>query len=378
MSRVVKLLRDLIAVPSVNPAFCPSGDKRAGERRVAELAAARAARDGLDVALEFVSADRPNLVAVLQPRGEVKHRIMLAPHLDTVGGLSDSIFKPVRRGDRLYGRGSCDTKGSVAAMLTAVGNLARGGRRPGHTEIRFVGLIDEENGQLGSRSLARLPRSATIDLAIVGEPTRLKVVTAHKGDVWLELVTRGRAAHGAQPELGINAVLKMVKVLQILETRYTALLRRRVHPLLGSPTLNVGTISGGAQPNIVPNECAIRIDRRTLPGETLHSVQTELRDLFEHADLAVEINDLRHADCPALETDVGQPLVRQLMRTARQRKPVGVHYFCDAAILAQIGVPSVVFGPGDIAQAHTVDEWVSIPQVERAAELLTDFLRKLP
>jgi acetylornithine deacetylase/succinyl-diaminopimelate desuccinylase-like protein len=376
MSSVARLLRELIALPSVNPAVLPAGDPRAGEQRAAGFLAATAARAGLDVELTEVLAGRPNVLARLTPARPIERRILLAPHTDTVGGEADGMFDPVRRGGRLHGRGACDTKGSIAAMLTALMALARGADRPKRTEIVFAGLIDEENAQAGSRALVAGGFKA--DLAIVGEPTRLEVVTAHKGDLWLQLETRGKAAHGSRPDLGRNAVHAMARVVDVLETAYARQLRRRRHPLLGVPTINVGTIHGGAQPNIVPDRCRVSLDRRTIPGERDAGVRREILALLRHHRLAARMLDLRHAPCPALETDARLPLVRQLMGAVGQRRAVGVHYFCDAAVLATGGTPSVVFGPGDIAQAHTADEWVSLRQLDEATRILLRFLRSLP
>jgi succinyl-diaminopimelate desuccinylase len=371
-----KLLRELIALPSVNPAFLPPGDPLAGEQRVAEFLAAVAASAGLDVELRKVKPGRPNLLARLSPSGKARHRILLAPHLDTVPPHKPEQLTPRRKGGRLYGRGACDTKGSVAAMMSALCALARDGRRPANTEILFAGLMDEENNQLGSHALAASGLKA--DLAIVGEPTGCRLVTAHKGDLWLELTTRGKAAHGATPQLGRNAVHAMARVVDLLETDYARLLRRRQHALLGTATVNVGTIRGGSQPNIVPDQCVISIDRRTLPGETEAEVRRELHTMLRRHKLEVDISNARGADCPALETEPQLPFVRSLMKLMGQKRAVGVDYFCDAAVLAGGGIPSVVFGPGDIAQAHTADEWVSLAQLEQAHQLLVKFLRLLP
>lgn len=376
MSRAANLLRDLIALPSVNPAVLPTGDPRAGERRIAEFLAATAGVAGLDVELREVLPGRPNVLARLTPSRPVRQRILLAPHLDTIGGESDAVFQPRRKHGRLHGRGACDTKGSVAAMLTVLISLARSGRRPQQTEIVFTGLVDEENGQAGSRALAASGFKA--DLAIVGEPTNLHVVTAHKGDLWLQLETRGRAAHGSRPDLGDNAVHTMARIVDLLETTYAAALRQRRHPLLGRATVNVGTIHGGAQPNVVPDHCVISLDRRTLPSETDAGVRREILDLLKRHRLAARILNLRGAPCPPMETDARLPLVRQFMTQVGQRGPLGVHYFCDAAVLSEAGIPSVVFGPGDIAQAHTADEWISLRQLESAAALLAGFFRSLP
>lgn len=372
------LLRDLIALPSVNPQFAPAASPYAGEARVADFLLATAARAGLEVTSQEVQPGRSNFLARLTPAGKVKRRILLAPHLDTVGGdpIEGSLFTPVEKNGRLHGRGACDTKGSVAAMMTALLTLAEAADRPQHTEITFVGFVDEENAQLGSRAFAATRPVA--DLAIVGEPTNGRAITAHKGDVWLELETRGRQAHGATPHLGINAVHTMAHVVDLLETTYARSLRRRRHPLLGTATINVGTIAGGTQPNVVPSRCAINIDRRTLPGETDASVRRELRELFQKHGLKVAFDSLRKLPCLAMETDIRRPVVREFLAGLRQTQPLGVHYFCDAAVLAAAGIPSLVFGPGDIRQAHTADEWISCRELDRATAYLVKFLRSQP
>jgi len=377
MTSELRLLRDLVALPSVNPAFASSEDSYAGEQCVAEFIAATAAKAGMDVELAPVQPRRPNVIATLRPRAQPRHRLLLAPHLDTVGVDDAKQFAPEIRSGRLHGRGSCDTKGSIAAMLGALLRLAKQRqRRPAETEIVLTAVVDEENHQAGSRALAQSGLKA--DLAIVGEPTGLEVVTAHKGNLWLQIQTRGKAAHGCRPELGRNAIRSMAKVVEALEGPYAKGLKRRRHPLLGHPTINVGTIAGGRQPNIVPDQCVISVDRRTLPGESDRAVRHELRTLLKSCDSQAKLMPLRTVPCPALETPRNLPWVRKLMRITGQRRPRGVDYFCDAAILAAGGIPSVVFGPGDIAQAHTRGEWIAVNQLEQATKLLAEFLANLP
>jgi len=378
MSPAEKLLRELIALPSVNPVLMPAHDPRAGEERVANFLTHTARRGGLDIDRHEVFPRRHNVLARLTPR-TVRRRVVLAPHTDTVGhsAMPDELFAPRKKGDRLFGRGACDTKGSVAAMLTALLNVARHPQRPRETEIVFAALVDEEVNQSGSRALVRSGFRA--DLAIVGEPTLLKVVTAHKGDLWLTLRTRGKAAHGARPDLGRNAVHAMARVVELLETDYAQRIARKNHPLLGTATVNVGSIRGGTQPNIVPDLCEITVDRRTVPGESDAAVIREIRALLAERRLKAEvIDDKALAPCWPMETDHRLPLVEALMSTARQRAPAGVHYFSDAAVFAHGGTPAVLFGPGDIAQAHTADEWISIRSLERATHLFTSFLQSLP
>jgi len=375
MSQVVKLLRDLIALPSVNNAFLPPGDPHAGEELVADYLKNRARKAGLEIETQATNSGRDNLIVRLKPLGQATHRIILAPHMDTVGGDLDKIFRPTKKGERLHGRGACDTKGSVAVMFHAMEHLAKR-HRPANTEIVFIGFVDEECNQTGSRAFSKLKLKANI--ALVGEPTRCRVVTAHKGDLWLRLSTRGKAAHGARPELGRNAVHTMAKCIDAIETEYAQNLGKRRHPALGPPTINTGIVRGGSQPNIVPDVCEADLDRRTLPGESFATIRREIGEVLKKRGLKARLTNVKGYTCPAMETDPTLPMVQQLMRTVRQTKPLGVDYYCDAANIATTGVPAIVWGPGDIAQAHTADEWISIRQLERGMDVLTRFLLSLP
>ena len=372
MTKTEKLLRELVALPSVNPAFLPAKHPHAGEQRVGDFLAATLARAGLEVEFQSVCPGRSNLLARLSPRGKARQRVLLAPHLDTVGASNDQFTPRVRNG-RLFGRGACDTKGSIAVMLTALSEVAQCRQRPVETEIIFAGLVDEEHVQAGSRALVATGFKA--DLAIVGEPTRLKVVTAHKGTLRLMLETRGKSAHGSYPELGRNAVHAMSRVVDLLQTDYAALLRRCHHPLLGCATISVGAIAGGLQANVVPDRCTILLDRRTLPGETEGRVRREILALLHSRNLTAAFVHGKLLPCPPLATDPRHPLVTRLLKCAAQRKPAGVRYFSDASVLARGGIPSVVFGPGDIAQAHTVNEWISLAALERGQAVLRRFLQ---
>jgi succinyl-diaminopimelate desuccinylase len=388
MTRTEMLLAELIALPSVNPAFLPPHHPNAGEKRVADFLATIAGRAGLGVEFQKVLPGRANLIASLQPRGQIRQTILLAPHLDTVNA-DDSQFVPRRRNGRLHGRGACDTKGSIAAMLTALCELTESKSRPRETRIVLAGLVDEEHAQAGSHTfvaqaarlqipVCRRHRDTCATLAIVGEPTRLRVVTAHKGSLWLELETRGKAAHGALPQFGRNAIQEMARVVQVLEKDYAARLRRRRHSLLGTGTINVGTICGGTQPNIVPDRCAITIDRRTVPGETDDGVRREIAAFLHSRTLHPNITSTKLAPALPMETNPQLPLVRQFLRSIGQHRPAGVDFFCDAAVLSAGGIPSIVFGPGDIVQAHTANEWISLTSLERGKNLLLNFLKSLP
>jgi acetylornithine deacetylase/succinyl-diaminopimelate desuccinylase family protein len=376
LSPVAKLLSDLVALPSINPAFRPDDVERTGEERVALHLADLAGKHGLEVSRQAVLPGRENLFVRLKPAGKTKRRIILSPHLDVVPA-EDKQFKPRVKNGRLHGRGACDTKGSVAAFFHALMELSKDKRRPTQTEILFVGLVDEEYGQSGSRILGE--KGPKGDLAIAGEPTQLQVVTSHKGNLWLQFETQGKAAHGATPHLGRSAIHEMARVTDLLLTEYVDLLGQRKHPLLGNPSINVGIIEGGSQTNVVPERCRIEIDRRTLPGETKQSVYEEINHLLTKRNLkVVNLRESREVPCPPLETNPDNLLVKQFIKAARRRKSIGVDYFTDASPIAMGGTPAIVFGPGDIAQAHSADEWINLKQLDRATAIMLRFMREQP
>lgn len=335
-----------------------------------------AERGGLETNRQKVAPHRDNLIVRYVPSGKVRQRILLAPHFDTVSGDLKRIFTPRVSGDRLYGRGACDTKGSVAAMFSALRSVADHPDRPRHSEVIFAGLVDEESRQLGSRRLAGSRIRA--NLAIVGEPTRLEAVTAHKGNVWLKLVFTGTAAHGSKPALGVNAVHRAAQVVCALEEQLAPRLAQRIHPRVGCATVNVGRIMGGIQPNIVPDLCELEIDRRLLPGEDYDEAVREMLRVVKELGLKCSHEDMKGVRCPPMESDPGQPLIQRFLQAAGKRRTRGVDYFCDAAILHGAGIPAMVFGPGDVAQAHTADEWISLASLDRATDILKRFLLSLP
>ena len=374
MTPIVRLLCDLIETPSVNPELCPDRPEITGEAGVAEYLIVLAKEAGLVVERQPVFPGRENLLVRLLPKGEVQKRIILAPHMDTVPVMSDQQLKAEIRDGRVYGRGACDTKGCIATYFHTLLELANHSERSEHTEFIFLGLIDEEVNQSGSRVFGESDIKA--DLAIVGEPTELEVVTAHKGNFWLNLSVKGKAAHGAAPHLGENAVHRMAKIVDVLLTEYVELLNQRSHPLLGSPTINIGQIHGGTQPNIVPDNCSISIDRRTIPGETRDSVFSEINVLLDQHGLAERaIDEIRKVPCHPLETSPDHPIIQELLKTTGCSEGKGVHYFSDASPISQGGTPTVLYGPGSIAQAHTADEWIEVEQLEVAGERLKSFLK---
>ena len=370
--KIVRLLCDLVAIESVNPAYL--GGTR-GEAAIADYVEEYCRRLGLDVARQAVLPGRDNVVAELRVPG-ASGTILFEAHLDTVAlePMGERALRPEVRGGNVYGRGACDTKGSLAAMLVALDQL-RAEARDLRVNVVLLAAVDEEYRYRGV--LRFLEDHRPVQAAIVGEPTDLQIVVAHKGCVRLRISTLGRAAHSSRPEDGENAIDHMAEVLLGLR-RLHRQLRQRSHPLVGSPTLSVGRIWGGTGGNIVPDRCTIEIDRRTIPGEEHQAIIAEFdASLAEvaaaHPTIRFEREEPYLADW-ALDTPLDAPVVVAVRRACQELElddsAVGVAYGTDASKLWALGrVPSVVLGPGSIAQAHTGDEHVPIAQLVTASAL---------
>ena len=357
-SPVVRTLGDLVRIPSVNPAF-EGGTSEAG---VADYVA-RFCRDrGLEVRLQEVFPGRSNVLA--RRPGKTSRRLLFEAHMDTVtaAGMTIPPFEPRIEGGRLYGRGACDTKAGLAAMLHAVAAV----ERP-PCDVWIAAVVDEEHA---FRGVLKLCEGLKADVAIVSEPTGMRLVSASKGVLRWKIRCRGRAAHSSKPHLGDNAITRMARVVLALEND-TAALGRASHPLVGSPTLSVGLIQGGTQVNIVPDACTISVDRRLIPGEDPVDVRRHYERLL--APLGAEMDPPMLED-PALET----PLDAAVVRLARELlgDPVGVPYGSDASKLSRAGIPSILVGPGSIDQAHTADEYVDLAQVERSFEFYREMMSR--
>jgi len=285
-------------------------------------------------------------------------------------------FEPHLAGGRMHGRGSCDAKGQLAAMMRALIRVAEHGPPPGNCVLAAV--ADEEFGYTGVRRY--LQDCGEVSSAVIGEPTRLELVIAHKGAVRWQLITRGVSAHSSDPDRGVNAIYKMARLVQALEAYAHGLASRAAHPLVGRPTLSVGTIQGGTAVNIVPELCQALVDRRTIPCEDLAQVEADLLRFLDDKlggetdfELAGILKD------PSLETPEDAEVVQRLRGAALavlgEARVTGASYGTDASKFSDAGIPAVVCGPGDIAQAHTADEWIAVVQVEKATDLYDAFLR---
>lgn len=387
---LTQTLSDLVALPSVNPMGKPATGPEFFEYRVTQYLERLFRSWNLPVQRQTVEPQRDNIVVRLDgavPPDQGGQVILFEAHQDTVPvvGMTIEPWTPVVRNGRLYGRGSCDIKGGMAAMLGAFARLVE--ERPaGMPTVLLACTVNEEHGFSGATALTRLwtepgsifPR--TPDAIVVAEPTELQVVVAHKGVVRWRCHAHGRAGHSSQPHLGVNAIFRMAPVLAALE-RYQLEVAPHVghHPLCGAPTLSVGTINGGLSVNTVPDRCTIEIDRRLIPGERPDKAAQHVIDYV--AEQVKDAAGIEH-DPPfligvGLSENKSGPLADALVATVRSLEipcqKIGVPFGTDAAAFGAAGVPSVVFGPGSIDQAHTADEWLDLSQLAQASEALYRF-----
>jgi acetylornithine deacetylase len=337
---------------------------------------------GMVVDWQEVEPGRPNVIAhwpekSLSTNPSAK-RLMLSAHMDTVPttGMTIPPFDATLRDGRIWGRGACDTKGSLAAMLTAL-RLAYESNALPSDSLYFVATMSEETGCDGATAL--MQHGFRADAAIVGEPTSCQVVAAHKGPVWFDVETKGRACHASLPEKGINAIETMSRIVEYVSGPWQESLRQETHPLLGHSTACVTTIEGGSKVNIIPDRCRAQIDGRFVPGRTADEIEADLRKRLQaHLDadekFTLTVNKAHTAlDCPP-DAPVVQALLEVCHPITGQRQPSGVNYFADTGPFSAAGIPSVLFGPGDIAQAHTADEFLELEQLYQATEILLNLL----
>ncbi len=370
---VVQLLADLVRIPSMNP----MGRARAGaeytEEPIAQFVADYVRRRGLDVELRAVAPRRLNVVAQLD--AGARRTVLLEAHLDTVHADSMSVppFSATIVDGRLQGRGACDTKGSLAAFIHAVCSLVEEGKKPRYNVV-FMAVADEEYQFSGARQA--VADGIRADFGICGEPTQMHIVRAHKGVMRWRVRTAGKAAHSAYPERGVNAIYSMGHVLDSLEHHSMDLLRGPGHPLLGTPTLSVGVIEGGQAVNIVPDSCWIELDRRMLPGEASGVVINDTAAVLGGLD--GWSMDPPHLIAAGMDVPSTSPVVRELSGALSSSgiSPIieGAHYATDAGIYNEAGIPCVVFGPGNIADAHTAAESLDLAELEKAVEIVRRFL----
>jgi len=377
-SSVIELTQALVRIPSVNPDGDP-GTGQTGEQNCAEFVGSFLEHSGAEVFLDEVLPGRPNVIgrfpSAPSADGKKKPRIVFGPHTDTVGvgGMEIDPFGGEVRDGRVWGRGASDTKGPMAAMLWALHEMRD--EIPGlPVEVHFAGFMSEESAQLGSQHFAR--HHGPYDFAIIAEPTELKTVFRHKGCLWADIHTTGIAAHGATPEAGENAIVRMARLVSALDGEFRELLVEAggTDEWLGGSTINIGMIRGGTRSNIVPDSCTLRVDIRTTPGLQKHGgALVLLRDFIARHDAAAAVTIA--ADAQPLGTDPEHPLVHRLVSCGAAL--TGAPWFCDAAFLAAHGTPAVAIGPGSIAQAHTKNEFIRIEDLKNGAAFFRGFLQSL-
>jgi acetylornithine deacetylase len=365
----VALARELVRIDSRNPSLVPGAP---GEREVARVLAEILAAWGFDVAVHDATPGRPNVIARVGRSGGTS--LLFNGHLDVVGteGMVHAPFDAAMRGARLFGRGAADMKAGVAAMCAAA---ARAADRGLAGEVIVAAVADEEHESIGTRSL--LERGVRADAAIVTEPTRLAINPAHRGFVWITVTVHGRAAHGSRYDIGVDAILHAGLLLAELDALQERELVHRTHPLLGHASLHASLIDGGTGMSTYPDRCTLRLERRTLPGESMEDAVAEVRAACDRvkarrpsfdADVTLEL-----ARAPS---DVAKtaPIVHALagaMRACGETVRVeGMSAWTDAALLNEAGIPAICYGPGDISLAHSAEEWVETTEIERAADVL--------
>jgi acetylornithine deacetylase/succinyl-diaminopimelate desuccinylase-like protein len=358
---VVDLCQALVQIPSENPSGSIASH---GEEAIARFVGEFLESLGARVEYEEIGPGRPNVYGSWPVPSGSSQRILFAPHLDTVTveGMTVDPFLAKSLDGKLYGRGSSDTKGSMAAMLWALKSVDLSRL---DVAVGFAGLADEEFEQLGAQACAARHMG---DFAIVGEPTNLDVVYTHKGTAWIEIETRGKSVHASIPEIGVNAIDRMMDTLKILSAHFPEICPVAPDPVLGKPTLSTGRIHGGAKINVVPDRCYAEIDIRILPGQ--ESMATAVADFFHQHQVPAIVNPMK-VSAP-LYTSPDNPFIRKF--TALGSRLTGANWFCDAAFFALEGTPAIAIGPGSITQAHTADEFIEIAELERGAQFFTNYL----
>ena len=368
MSNAVDLLKTLVSIDSINPDLVPGS---AGEAAIAQYVADWLKREGFEVALDEPAPGRLSVIGVARGTGG-GHSLLLNAHMDTVGVAGmEHPHEPVIVDNRLYGRGANDMKGGLAAIMLAAAAAKERGLRG---DVIVTAVADEEYASIGTQSLVKQVHA---DAAIVTEPTELNICIAHKGFVWLEVETHGVAAHGSRPDLGVDAIAKMGKVLTGLEALQRSLQTGEAHPLLGTGSLHASLINGGQELSSYPEHCLLSVERRTIPGESTQQVEAQLRQIID--EISASDASFQASLKTTLERDPSEisreaPIVQTLNQRAsailgRQPDVVGASYWMDTALFSASGIPAVTFGPGG-AGAHAVVEWADLDQLERCIAVL--------
>lgn len=366
---LLDLLKELIKIPSHKQVEWQ-------EDRLAQFVFNFLQGEGiLDLELDYIKENRPNILARISGKGKGKS-LMLNGHLDTVPPYNMSIppYQPQIKNGLLYGLGSVDMKSSLAAMLLAMVLIKRSALEL-QGDLHFTGVIDQEQCSLGTVELVR--RGIKVDYAVVGEPTNLNICVAHKGMEWMKIIVRGKSAHGSTPDKGRNPIYMAARIAREIE-KLNEKLQKNHHPLVGSPSINVGVIAGGDDPNIVPQVCFLELDRRYTPEETIESLYQDVEHILNKLKLAYpgyhcELLPMDDRICSLrnipFEVDPEIQLVKSLRQNLKdfsgtESGTTAFRGWSDAALLfRELSIPSVVFGPGKLEKAHASDEGIEIEKL---------------
>lgn len=381
MQEAAELLSSLVSIPSMNPAFMADGS--GGETGMAKFVEAQLQDLGMETQLHEVLPGRFNAFGRLRVPNS-KGLLLFECHMDTVGidTWGPEALNPRIEGTTLHGRGSCDAKGCLTGMLLALRELVKHPEELDY-DIGLLGVVDEEYRFRGI--LGFIDQEIQATAAVVGEPTKLELVTATKGAVRFTLQTKGRPAHSSQPEEGNNAIYQMVDVIRHLRETLDPRFAARSHHLVGYPTWAIGIIHGGHAANVIPDTCQIVVDRRIIPGETSEGSIQEFEEAMNELaatdpDLHPSVASRDLGDWP-LDTATEEPIVQAAMRALEANNlppaPQGVTYGTDASKLqVKQGVPCIIYGPGDIGYAHTDHERIDITELVQSADVYAQIARE--
>jgi acetylornithine deacetylase len=369
----VDLLKQLVAIDSVNPSLVAGAR---GEAAAAEFLRDWLSQQGIAAELQIAAPGRPNVVANIGGANEsavVRPALLIVAHIDTVGvGDMPDPFTPIERDGRLYGRGALDIKSGVAAMCAAAASIVQSGATLARPFV-IAAVVDEECNSIGTEALLK---QCTADAAIVLEPTDLKLVIAHKGYAWFEIVTHGRAAHGSLPGEGRDAIRMMGRVLERLDSMDHAIQSMSPHALLGAASLHASLINGGQELSSYPAECRLQIERRTLPGESVAAIEADLRALLDSlhahdADFRATLRAMSSRPAYSIEPDspIARAAAAAILHVTSSAEIAGMSAWTDTALLAAAGIPGVVFGPRGRG-LHGAEEYVELDSVTACTEVL--------
>ena len=375
---IISMVRKLVEIPS-------HYREPGGEYAVALKLEEMASKEGLGVSYEEITPGRFNIEITLEGGADGPH-ILLCGHLDTVTpiGMEIEPFTGYVEDGKIWGRGSVDMKGGLVSMLYAMILLKRG-NVPFKGKATLIGTVGEECPNKSDGAYALRKRGRFADMAIIGEATRLDIAAAHKGTISLEIDIRGKAAHSSNPALGESAIYKAVDLISLIKNDLLPRLAERTHPLCGSATLNVGVIKGGIQNNIVPDRCSFSLNRRYIPGEQEEDIVAEILDLwtrlpYKPEDIQIRILEETENRIP-METDVNETVVVKLLEVCQGlgigSRVYGANYWTDGAHLRAAGIPTVIFGPGDIKEAHSAREYVEVESLDLATRAYIAFIREV-